>query len=138
VITATTTTTHHHDKRRSTTMAAVESNDFSSPDEVRNPHELVTIEIVKIGGGEIGRYTFRPGWRWSEHVRPIVGGDACQVDHLGYVLSGRLGVLGADGETREIGAGEAYRIAPGHDGWVVGDEPAVAVEFQGAATYAKA
>jgi hypothetical protein len=119
-------------------MAGLEKSDFSSPDEVRRPHDTVTVEVVKLDGGEVGRYTFRPGWRWSEHVQPVVGGDSCQTLHLGYVVSGTIGVSFEDGSTGEIGAGSVYRIAPGHDGWVVGDEPAVVVEFQGAAHYAKA
>ena len=118
-------------------MAALEVNDFSSPDEVRRPDPTVTVEVVKLAGGEVGRYTFQPGWRWSEHVKPVVGGDSCQTDHVGYVVSGTLGVQTDDGTTGEAGPGCVYRIPPGHDGWVVGDEPAVVVEFQGAATYAK-
>src|SRR4051812_32720279 len=118
-------------------MAPFESNDFSTPDEIRRPHETVAVEVVKVAGGEIGRYTFQPGWRWSEHIKPVVGGESCQTDHLGYLVSGTLGVSSDDGATGEVTAGSVYRIAPGHDGWVVGDEPAVVVEFQGAATYGK-
>ena len=119
-------------------MAGLEINDFSAPDEVRSPDPTVTVEVVKIDGGEVGRYTFRPGWRWSEHIRQVVGGDSCQTLHLGYLISGTMGIQTADGTTGEVHAGSVYRIAPGHDGWVIGDEPAVVVEFQGAATYAKA
>jgi hypothetical protein len=115
-------------------MAGVETNDFSAPDEIRRP-DHVTIEVVKLGGGEIGRYTFEPGWRWSEHIRPTAGGDSCQVEHIGYVVSGRLGVEHEDGSTAEVTPGTVYRIAPGHDGFVVGDERVVVVEFQGAAVY---
>jgi hypothetical protein len=86
---------------------------------------------------EIGRYTFQPGWRWSEHIEPVVGGDSCQSEHIGYLVSGRMGVKRDDGSTGEVTAGSVYRIAPGHDGWVIGDDPVVVVEFQGAATYAK-
>ena len=118
-------------------MAAIEINDFSAPDEVRSPDPTVTVEVVKIGGGEIGRYTFQPGWRWSEHIKPVVGSESCQTEHVGYVVSGTLGVSSDDGTTGEAPAGSVYRIAPGHDGWVIGDEPVVVVEFQGAATYAK-
>ena len=119
-------------------MSQLEHSDFSTPDDVRRPHDTVTIEVVKMAAGEVGRYTFRPGWRWSEHVKPVVGGDACMTDHIGYVVSGRMGVRTADGTTGEIGAGAAYHIPPGHDGWVIGDEPVVVVEFQGAATYGRA
>lgn len=116
-------------------MAAVEINDFSSPDEVRTP-ERTTVELVKLADGEVGRYTFQPGWRWSECIKPVVGGDSCQVEHIGYVVSGTLGVSHEDGSVGEARPGSVYRIGPGHDGWVVGDEPAVVVEFQGARTYA--
>ena len=68
-------------------MAGVEINDFSAPDEVRRP-EHTTVEVVKLAGGEIGRYTFQPGWRWSEHIKPVVGTDSCQTEHIGYVVSG--------------------------------------------------
>lgn len=117
-------------------MAAIEYNDFSTPDEIRSP-DRTTVELVKIGGGEIGRYTFQPGWRWSECIKPAVGTDTCQVEHVGYVVSGTLGVSHEDGASGEVPAGSVYRIAPGHDGWVVGDEAVVVVEFQGAASYAK-
>lgn len=118
-------------------MGTLEINDFSAPDDVRRPDPTVTVEVVKLAGGEVGRYTFQPGWRWSEHIRPVVGGDSCQTDHVGFVVSGRMGVSTDDGDTGEVGAGDVYRIPPGHDGWVVGDEPVVVVEFQGAASYAK-
>ena len=117
-------------------MATVEINDFSKPDEVRSP-DRTTVELVKIAGGEVGRYTFQPGWRWSECIKPVVGGDSCQVNHVGFVVSGTLGVSADDGSGGEATPGCVYRIGPGHDGWVVGDEPVVVVEFQGAATYAK-
>jgi quercetin dioxygenase-like cupin family protein len=118
-------------------MSQLEFNDFSAPDEVRTPDPTATIEVVKLAGGEIGRFTFQPGWRWSQHIKPVVGGDSCQVEHVGYVVSGKMGIRTADGTTGEIAKGSVYHIAPGHDGWAVGDEPVVVVEFQGAASYAK-
>lgn len=117
-------------------MPGLELNDFSAPDEVRNP-ERTTVEMVKIAGGEIGRYTFQPGWRWSECIKPIVGTASCQVEHVGYVVSGSLHVQHDDGSAGEVTPGTVYRIGAGHDAWVLGDEPVVVVEFQGAATYAK-
>jgi quercetin dioxygenase-like cupin family protein len=116
---------------------SLEINDFSAPDEVRRPDPTATIDVVKLAGGEIGRYTFQPGWRWSTHIKPVVGGESCQTDHMGYVVSGRMGVQTDDGTTGEVAAGSVYRIPPGHDGWVVGDEPVVVVEFQGATHYAQ-
>lgn len=117
-------------------MAGIETNDFSSPDEVRRP-ERTTVEVAKIGGGEVGRYTFAPGWRWAEHIKPVVGTESCQTHHVGYVIAGHLHVEGDDGSVADVRAGSVYSIAPGHDAWVVGDEAVVVVEFQGAATYAK-
>ena len=117
-------------------MPGIESRDFVAPDEKRTPPKTM-IELVSVGGGQIGRYTFSPGWRWSECIKPVVGTDSCQVEHVGYVVSGGLEVHHDDGSTGEVTGGSVYRIAPGHDAWVVGDEPVVVVEFQGAATYAK-
>jgi len=117
-------------------MAGVEINDFSTPDEVRSP-ERTTVELVKLGGGEIGRFTFAPGWRWSECIKPVVGTESCQVEHVGYVVSGRLHVEHDDGTAGDIVPGVVYRIAAGHDAWVLDDDPVVVIEFQGAATYAK-
>ncbi|MDQ3990703.1 MAG: cupin domain-containing protein [Actinomycetota bacterium] len=117
-------------------MAEVEHRSFDSPDETRTP-DKTTVELVNVAGGQIGRYTFQPGWRWSECIKPVVNTESCQVDHTGYVVSGQLHVEHQDGTTADIGPGEVYRIGPGHDGWVVGDEPAVLVEFQGAAKYAQ-
>ena len=117
-------------------MAGVDINDFSSPDEVRSP-DKTTVELVNMAGGQIGRYTFNPGWRWSECIKPVVKTDSCQVNHVGYVVSGALRVEHEDGSTADLGPGDVYSIEPGHDAWVVGDEPYVGVEFQGAANYAK-
>ena len=117
-------------------MAGAEARDFTAPDETRTP-EKTTVEVVNVGGGQIGRYTFEPGWRWSECIKPVVGGEKCQVDHIGYVVSGGLHVEHEDGTTVDVKPGDVYRIGPGHDAWVTSDEPAVFVEFQGAANYAK-
>src|SRR3954447_19783120 len=118
-------------------MAGIEHRDFNAPDEVRSP-DKTRVELVNVAGGQIGRYTFEPGWRWSECVKPIVKTDRCQVEHVGYVISGGLTVEHDDGSTDKVGAGEVYRIAPGHDAWNEGSEACVSVEFQGAANYAKA
>lgn len=117
-------------------MGGIETNDFSTPDEVRSP-ERTTVEVVKIGGGEVGRYTFEPGWRWSECIKPVAGTESCQHDHVGYCVSGVLRVQHDDGSTADITAGAVYHIAPGHDSAVVGDAPFVSVEFQGASDFAR-
>jgi hypothetical protein len=117
-------------------VAGIESKSLDSPDEVRRP-EKSEVEVVTVGGAQVGRFTFQPGWRWSECVKPVVGTESCQMEHLGVVLSGRLHVAHDDGSALELGPGDAYRIAPGHDGWVVGDEPFVGLEFSSADAFAK-
>jgi hypothetical protein len=117
-------------------MAGIEARDFSSPDETRKPDKTL-IELVGINGGQIGRFTFQPGWRWSECIKPVVNTDSCQVDHIGYMLEGKLHIQHTDGTQQDITPGMVYRIAPGHDAWNDGGEAAVVVEFQGAANFAK-
>ena len=117
-------------------MPGVESRDFSSPDETRTP-DKTTVELVNVGSGQIGRFTFQPGWRWSECIKPVVGTDSCQVDHVGYAISGNLHVTHEDGSATDIKPGDVYRILPGHDASVIGDAAFVGVEFQGAAAFAK-
>jgi hypothetical protein len=118
-------------------MASSEARNFSAPDETRKPDKTL-IELVNVAGGQIGRYTFEPGWRWSECIKPIAKTDTCQVEHIGYVVSGALEITDADGSKQDITAGMVYRIAPGHDGYNKGSVPAVVVEFQGAAGFGKA
>ncbi len=117
-------------------MAGIDARDFTSADETRKP-EKTLIELVNVAGGQIGRYTFEPGWHWAEHIKPVAKTDSCQVDHIGYVVSGALRIKHDDGSEQNILPGMVYRIAPGHDGWNEGQEPAVLVEFQGASHYAR-
>ncbi|MCC7366191.1 MAG: cupin domain-containing protein [Dehalococcoidia bacterium] len=117
-------------------MPGVESRDFSTPDETRTPPKTF-IELVSLAGGQIGRYTFQPGWKWSECIQPVVNTPSCQVEHIGYMIAGALHIEHTDGTTKDIVAGDVYRIAPGHDAWNSGEKPTVVVEFQGAANYAK-
>ena len=95
---------------------------------------------MRVGGTTVGRATFQPGWRWSEAIKPIVGTGHCEAHHLGILLAGTLHVVHADGSEGDIGAGEVHSIQPGYDAWVVGDEPAVGVEFDAStvATFGKA
>jgi len=111
-------------------METFESRTFAKPDETLSM-EKTTIELVGLAGGEIQRTTFQRGWRWTEAVRPIAGTDLCEVDHLAYVVSGRLHADHEDGSAGDVTAGDVFRLAPGHDAWVVGDEPVVLIEFQG-------
>ena len=110
---------------------------FERPDEVRRM-EKGRFEIVRIGGVTIGRATYEPGWRWSEHVGPAVGAERCGVEHVGLVLSGTATAAFEDGTVVELHAGELFHIPPRpHDSWVVGDEPYVSLHFLGAERYAR-
>ena len=82
---------------------------------------------VQLGPVAIGRGVYRPGWRWSKHVRPLSGKDSAE--HIGYVISGRLAVRAKDGTQVELCPGDAFIVAPGADAWVLGDEPCVAMDF---------
>lgn len=117
-------------------MTGLESRNLDAPDETRTP-EKTRIDVVQLGGTEVGRFTFEPGWKWSECVKPVVGTDSCQAEHLGYVVSGRLHIAHDSGTEADLGPGDAYLIAPGHDAWVLGDEPFIGVEFSSAAEFAK-
>ena len=117
-------------------MGSLEKKSFDSPDETRTP-DKTTVELINLGGTTVGRYTFQPGWRWSECIKPVAKTDSCQVDHVGYVVQGRLHIAHDDGTEAEAGPGDVYHVPPGHDAWVEGDEAFIAVEFQGAADYAK-
>ena len=94
-------------------------------------------ELYAVGPMTLGRATYEPGWRWSEHVKPIAGTDSCQAAHFGYVLSGRQKIVMDDGSELEYGPGDVVAIPPGHDGWVVGDEPCVVLDFAGMEHYAE-
>jgi quercetin dioxygenase-like cupin family protein len=100
----------------------------TSPDETRTfgHGELKT---ATVGEFNLARTSLEPGWKWSEHIKPIAGTDSCQVEHNGLMLSGRIKVVADDGSEMEIGPGDAYVIPPGHDAWVVSDEPATGIEF---------
>ena len=111
----------------------MEKGNFSAPTETRDLSGMGTVEVVRVGDITVSRSTLRPGWRWSEHVKPIAGGDSCQTLHHSFVTSGRLAVRMDDGSQEEFGAGEIWIIPPGHDAWVVGDEAVVALDFSPAA-----
>lgn len=118
-------------------MPDLEVKRFSEPDETVT-FDLGRTDIVTVGPLTIGRETEEPGWRWSTHVRPIAGTERCEFHHVGIQLSGRWVCESRDGSQVEIGPGEVFDVAPGHDAWVVGDEPSVSIDFQGIAGWAKA
>ena len=110
---------------------------FETPDEVRR-FPKGKVELVRIGGLTIARATYEPGWRWSEHVGPSVGGARCTVEHVGLVLSGTATAAFEDGRVIELRAGELFHIpALAHDSWVVGGTPYVSLHFLGADRYAR-
>jgi len=117
-------------------MASAERKSLDSPDETRK-FDKGKVDVVNLGGGTVGRYRFEPGWKWSESVKPIAGTDLCQAPHAMYQISGRMHVVQADGTEFEVGPGEAATVPPGHDAWVVGNEPAVGIDWGGMASYAK-
>jgi len=101
---------------------------FNMPDSTQNP-PLVKVDTIKIGEMTVVKQTFHPGWRWSKHMKPLAGTDSCQVHHFGVWISGRMRVKTNDGKEMEFGPGDVSDIPPGHDGWVVGDEPAIFYGF---------
>ncbi len=105
-----------------------------APDELIDTN-LVTAAMVNVAGMTISRDTHQPGWRWSTHIKPIVGTDSCQVAHLGLILSGRLHVVLDGGDEFELGPWDVMDIPAGHDAWVVGDDPVDALSWRGARTW---
>jgi quercetin dioxygenase-like cupin family protein len=108
---------------------------FDAPDEVRT-FEKGRFDLVRIGGMTIGRATYEPGWRWSTHVGKGMGKTSCDVEHVGIVISGRATAAMDDGRVFEMTAGDLFNIEPGHDSWVIGDEPYVSLHLMGAGDYA--
>ena len=108
---------------------------FEQPDEVRS-FEKGKFEVVRLGGMTIGRATYEPGWKWSMHVGRATGATSCRVEHVGMVVSGRATAAMDDGQVFEMKPGDVFYIAPGHDSWVVGDEPYISLHFLGADDYA--
>jgi hypothetical protein len=117
-------------------MMKTERKDFKTPDEVRT-FEKGKAELVNIGGGVVGRLTLEPGWRWSQHVKPIAKTQWCEAPHFQYQVSGRLHVVMADGTEFDTAPGQVVTLPSGHDAWVVGNDPVVVVDWHGATNYAK-
>ncbi len=108
---------------------------FERPDEVRE-FEKGRFEIVRIGGMTIGRASYEPGWNWKKHVGLGAGMESCRVEHIGLVVTGRCAVRMDDGREVVLTPGDLFYVAPGHESWVVGDEPYVSLHFLGADAYA--
>jgi mannose-6-phosphate isomerase-like protein (cupin superfamily) len=115
---------------------AMEKKSLNKPDETRS-FDKGMLEVVKLERGTIGRATFQPGWKWSQCVKPIAKTDSCQTHHFGYVVSGRMKVVMNDKSEVEYGPGDAMNIPPGHDAWILGDEPCVCIDVTGAEHYAE-
>jgi hypothetical protein len=109
---------------------------FEQPDEVRT-FEKGKFEIVKVGSMTIGRASYEPGWKWLAHVGAATGATFCEVEHVGMVVSGCAACQTKDGRYYEIRAGDLFYISPGHDSWVVGDEPYVSLHFLGGEHYVR-
>jgi mannose-6-phosphate isomerase-like protein (cupin superfamily) len=101
---------------------------FASPDVTRDCGHG-KLELATLGDTTLAKFALQPGWKWSESVRPMAHTDSCQVHHLQYVISGRLRIVQDDGSQMDLGPGDFASIPPGHDAWVVGDEPFVGIDF---------
>ena len=120
-------------------MSSIEkilAKSFSNPDEVRT-FEKGKVEILNLGNVVIGRATLEPGWRWSKCVKPLVNTNSCQAPHTSCISGGRMKVKMDDGTEIEGGPGDTAVIPPGHDAWVVGEEPCVSIDFTGMGNFAK-
>jgi quercetin dioxygenase-like cupin family protein len=118
------------------TTALAEQKTFATPDETREfPYGRV--DLVQVGGSQIGQLTLQPGWRWSDHVKPIAGTELCEAPHFQYHAAGTLHVQMADGTEFDAHPGDVTALPQGHDAWVVGDVPVVLVDWWGASNYAK-
>ncbi|MEY9845478.1 nuclear transport factor 2 family protein [Streptacidiphilus sp. MAP5-3] len=123
------------ESREATTAMATEHLDFTVPDEIRTfPNGRA--ELLHAGGGVVGRFSLEPGWRWSRDVKPLAGTEWCEAPHFQYHLSGTLRIHMADGTEFDAKAGDVTMLPSGHDAWVIGDEPVVLVDWQGAVHYA--
>ena len=117
-------------------LEKAEYKNFSRPDEVRE-FPKGKLELLNIGGRTVGRITLQPGWRWSTSLQPVVNTKSCEAPHFQYHVAGVLKVKTDEGAEFELLPGDISVLPPGHDAWVVGSEPVVAVDFQGMLDYAK-
>lgn len=118
-------------------MGRIQIRSLDDPDErISYPHG--ENQVVRLGELVVGRDVHQPGWHWAEHVRPIVGTEWCEFTHRGIVASGQMGVRMSDGEELVIGPNTVFDLPPGHDGWVVGDEPLITLDWAGVEGWASA
>jgi quercetin dioxygenase-like cupin family protein len=119
-------------------MSALTRMSLDSPEEVR-PFEGGSghLDLVNLDNGPVGRAVFQPGWKWSEHVKPIANTASCQAAHTSYFISGRMNVIMDNGEELEYGPGDFAIMPPGHDAWTVGNQPCIVIDWQGFTDYAK-
>ncbi len=112
-------------------MATLQKKSFNAPD---STHELpkAKVEVVNFGNMAVVRATIGPGWTWSEHMKPIAGTESAEETHFSYIVSGRFHVVMNDGTEADLGPGDMAIVPPGHHAWVVGDEPVVSLDIQGA------
>ncbi len=110
-------------------MDTINKKSFNSPDETTNPGEKIKVELVTVGDIKIQKVTAAPGWKWSESLKDVAKTESCEKHHLLYVISGKVAARMNDGKEEEFGLNEVGVIPPGHDGWTVGDEPAVWLEI---------
>jgi quercetin dioxygenase-like cupin family protein len=123
-------------KSAMTGSEAAELKSFARPDEVRK-FAKGRLELIKIGGATIGRAVFEPGWRWASSIQPIAHTKSCEAPHFQYHVAGVLRVKMDDGSEFDCKPGDVSLLPSGHDAWVVGEEPAIVVDFQGMVDYAR-
>lgn len=116
------------------TTASVKS--FSTPDEQQEV-EKASVATLNMPGGAVERSTLKPGWRWSEHIKPMAGTDFCEFNHFGYVVSGQLGIRLKEGKELVAKAGDVLAVPSGHDAWVIGDEPVVIIDWGATTSFGK-
>jgi mannose-6-phosphate isomerase-like protein (cupin superfamily) len=118
------------------TTAKMQKKSLKTPDETRS-FDKGKVELANVGDTSIGRAYFEPGWSWEKCVKPIAKTESCQAPHTQYIISGRMRIKMDDGSEEEWGPGDVGYVPPGHNAWVVGDEPLVAIDFTGMKEYAK-
>jgi hypothetical protein len=89
----------------------------------------VRLEGGRAGNGRVKRMIYPPGFKWSTDLRDHVGTDYCMHAHVGFLVSGRIDVVYSDGCVEVYEGPQVVAVAPGHDGHVVGEQPAVLIEF---------